>query len=93
MGESGADVVVNPTREDALEIVRGLTDGLGADVALEAVGTPEAIAAETRSATGQYLAPLLTHPSRSKLGAAPEEIELTANEAAFKRRRYQREAV
>jgi alcohol dehydrogenase len=38
----GADVVVNPTREDALAIVRGLTDGLGADVAIEAVGTPEA---------------------------------------------------
>ena len=37
----GADVVVNPQREDALEIVRGLTDGLGADVAIEAVGTPE----------------------------------------------------
>jgi alcohol dehydrogenase len=38
----GADVVVNPQREDAVEIVRDLTDGLGADVAIEAVGTPEA---------------------------------------------------
>jgi alcohol dehydrogenase len=37
----GADVVVNPEREDALAIVRELTDGLGADVAIEAVGTPE----------------------------------------------------
>ncbi len=36
----GADVVVNNGREDALEAVRGLTDGLGADVAIEAVGTP-----------------------------------------------------
>ena len=36
----GADIVVNPAHEDALEVVRGLTDGLGADVAIEAVGTP-----------------------------------------------------
>ena len=34
----GADITVNNGREDALEIVRGLTDGLGADVAIEAVG-------------------------------------------------------
>ena len=38
----GADVVVNSTREDPLAVVRGLTDGLGADVSIEAVGTPEA---------------------------------------------------
>jgi alcohol dehydrogenase len=37
----GADVVINPEREDAEAIVRGLTGGLGADVAIEAVGTPE----------------------------------------------------
>ncbi len=37
----GADVVVNNTHEDPLEVVRGLTDGLGADVAIEAVGVPE----------------------------------------------------
>jgi alcohol dehydrogenase len=36
----GADVTVNNGREDALAIVRSLTDGLGADVAIEAVGTP-----------------------------------------------------
>ncbi|HEX6568114.1 MAG TPA: zinc-dependent alcohol dehydrogenase family protein [Acidimicrobiales bacterium] len=36
----GADVTVNNGREDPLEIVRGLTDGLGADVAVEAVGVP-----------------------------------------------------
>jgi alcohol dehydrogenase len=36
----GADVVINNTREDALAVVRGLTDGLGADVAIEAVGVP-----------------------------------------------------
>jgi alcohol dehydrogenase len=36
----GADIVVNPADENALEIVQGLTDGLGADVSIEAVGTP-----------------------------------------------------
>jgi alcohol dehydrogenase len=36
----GADVIVNNSREDPLAIVRGLTGGLGADVAIEAVGTP-----------------------------------------------------
>jgi alcohol dehydrogenase len=36
----GADVVVNNGREDPMEVVRGLTEGLGADVAVEAVGVP-----------------------------------------------------
>ena len=36
----GADTTINPSREDALEIVRALSGGLGADVAIEAVGTP-----------------------------------------------------
>jgi alcohol dehydrogenase len=36
----GADVTVNNSREDALKAVQELTGGLGADVAIEAVGTP-----------------------------------------------------
>lgn len=36
----GADIVVNNTFEDAEAVVAGLTGGLGADVAIEAVGTP-----------------------------------------------------
>ena len=36
----GADVTVNNSREDPLEVIRNLTGGLGADVAIEAVGTP-----------------------------------------------------
>jgi alcohol dehydrogenase len=36
----GADVTVNNSREDALAVVQGLTGGLGADVAIEAVGVP-----------------------------------------------------
>jgi alcohol dehydrogenase len=37
----GADVVVNNARSDPLPIVSGLTDRLGADVTIEAVGLPE----------------------------------------------------
>ena len=36
----GADVVVNNSHQDPLEVIRELTDGLGADVAIEAVGVP-----------------------------------------------------
>jgi alcohol dehydrogenase len=37
----GADVTVNDGREDAVTLVKSLTDGLGADVAIEAVGVPQ----------------------------------------------------
>jgi hypothetical protein len=36
----GADITVNNGSENALAVVRALTDGLGADVAIEAVGVP-----------------------------------------------------
>jgi alcohol dehydrogenase len=36
----GADLTVNNGRTDAVEFVRGITEGLGADVAIEAVGVP-----------------------------------------------------
>jgi alcohol dehydrogenase len=36
----GADVTVNNARQDPLGFVHSLTDGLGADVAIEAVGVP-----------------------------------------------------
>ena len=36
----GADVVINNSEQDALAAVMELTGGLGADVAIEAVGTP-----------------------------------------------------
>jgi len=39
--EFGADVTINNSGSDALEIVRSLTEGLGADVAIEAAGGPE----------------------------------------------------
>lgn len=37
----GADIVIDPTREDPRQIVMELTGGLGADVAMEAVGVAE----------------------------------------------------
>ena len=36
----GADIVVNNSVDDPVAVVRELTDGLGADVAMEAVGVP-----------------------------------------------------
>jgi alcohol dehydrogenase len=39
--EFGADVAVDNGRDDAVAKVMDLTDGLGADVAIEAVGVPE----------------------------------------------------
>ena len=37
----GADVTINNSREDAVAAVKELTHGLGADVAIEAVGVPD----------------------------------------------------
>ena len=46
----GADVIVNNSHEDPISIVRELTDGLGADVAIEAVGVPATFELATRLA-------------------------------------------
>ena len=37
----GADIVINNSTEDPLAVIQALTGGLGADVAIEAVGIPE----------------------------------------------------
>jgi len=39
----GADVVVNPAKEKALDVVRGLTGGEGADAVFEAVGLDKTV--------------------------------------------------
>jgi alcohol dehydrogenase len=44
----GADVLVNNSRQDPWEAVAGLTGGLGADVAMEAVGVPATFELATR---------------------------------------------
>jgi alcohol dehydrogenase len=44
----GADLTINNAREDAVSHVQDLTGGLGADVAIEAVGVPESFELCTR---------------------------------------------
>jgi erythritol/L-threitol dehydrogenase len=39
----GADIGINPKKEDAIEKVRALTDGYGCDVYIEATGHPSAV--------------------------------------------------
>jgi len=39
----GADLTIDPTKDDVAEVVRAHTDGLGADVVFEAVGFPQTI--------------------------------------------------
>jgi alcohol dehydrogenase len=48
--EFGADITVNNTGQDPLEVIELLTDGLGADVAIEAVGVPATFELATRLA-------------------------------------------
>ncbi len=48
----GADVTINNGREDPGAIVKELTDGLGADVAIEAVGTPATFELATEHQAG-----------------------------------------
>jgi alcohol dehydrogenase len=45
--EFGADVAIDPATDDAVARIMDLTDGLGADVAIEAVGIPETFEACT----------------------------------------------
>ncbi|GAH25523.1 unnamed protein product, partial [marine sediment metagenome] len=41
--ELGADVVINPGKDDVIKKVKDLTDGLGCDVVLEASGASVAV--------------------------------------------------
>ena len=47
--ELGADHTINITKEDPIESIKELTDGYGVDVAIEAVGKPEAITQAMRA--------------------------------------------
>lgn len=42
--EFGADMVINPSKEDAIQKVMDLTDGYGCDVYIEATGHPSSVA-------------------------------------------------
>ena len=64
----GADVIVNNTRQDPLEIIQSLTGGLGADVAIEAVGTPATFElAATLIRPGGHVANIGVHGSPATL--------------------------
>jgi len=41
--ETGADLVINPAKEDVVAKVKSLTGGIGCDVVLEASGSPKAV--------------------------------------------------
>ncbi|WP_040503095.1 zinc-binding dehydrogenase [Herbaspirillum lusitanum] len=41
--EFGADVVIDPAREDALAVIKGLTGGYGCDVYIETTGVPAGV--------------------------------------------------
>jgi alcohol dehydrogenase len=58
----GADITINNSREDAVAIVQELTGGLGADVAIEAVGVPATFELTTRLARpGGHIANIGVH--------------------------------
>jgi alcohol dehydrogenase len=64
----GADVAINNGREDALAAVSELTDGLGADVTIEAVGTPATFElAVDLARPGGYVANVGVHGSPATL--------------------------
>ncbi|WP_435061831.1 2,3-butanediol dehydrogenase [Amycolatopsis thermoflava] len=48
-GPAGADVVIDPTTDDATEAIRDLTDGAGADVAFECAGIDAVLASAISS--------------------------------------------
>jgi propanol-preferring alcohol dehydrogenase len=50
--EYGADVLLDPASEDAVEAIRAETDGWGADVAVECSGSPAAMDAAIRCVDG-----------------------------------------
>ncbi|MCU1387287.1 MAG: alcohol dehydrogenase [Ilumatobacteraceae bacterium] len=64
----GADVTVNNARENPVEVVMALTGGFGADVAIEAVGTPATFELATRLIRpGGHVANIGVHGSPATL--------------------------
>jgi len=77
----GADVTVNDRRDDALRAVHELTGGLGADVAIEAVGTPAAFERTVELARpGGHIANIGVHGEPSTLHLEtlwPRDVTIT----------------
>ena len=53
--EYGADLVINPTREDVLEIIKKETDGWGADIAIECSGSQKAMEQAIKAIKGKNI--------------------------------------
>jgi len=72
--EYGADVTINPDEENATEVIRGLTDGYGADVTLECSGSPLALeqALEAINGTNRFAS-----GTTVSVGYQPSEIKAT----------------
>ncbi len=69
----GADVLINPAKEDPIEVVRRYTRGYGADVVLEMSGNATAIRQSLKAARNGARISLLGLPPR------PMEIDLAAD--------------
>ncbi|MFZ5824924.1 MAG: L-threonine 3-dehydrogenase [Bacillota bacterium] len=69
----GADVLINPTKEDPIEVVRSHTRGYGVDVVLEMSGNATAIRQSLKAARNGARVSLLGLPAR------PLEIDLSAD--------------
>ncbi|HYF79505.1 MAG TPA: zinc-binding dehydrogenase, partial [Symbiobacteriaceae bacterium] len=69
----GADVLINPMKEDPIEVVRSHTRGYGVDVVMEMSGNPTAIRQSLKSARNGARVSLLGLPSK------PMEIDLGAD--------------
>jgi threonine 3-dehydrogenase len=71
--ELGADLLINPTKEDPVEVVRKQTRGYGVDVVLEMSGNAGAIRQSLKAARNGARVSLLGLPSK------PLEIDLAAD--------------
>lgn len=72
MGESyGADVVLNPAKQDVMQEIMRLTDGKGCDVYIEASGSPQSVK--------QGLGVLKNHGRYVQMGVFAEEVKADWN--------------